>query len=250
METFEELITSGMVWTPEQKPFGGALRSPTTGEPTQRAVPFGIGDIDNALPQSGLPRGGFHEFIAPLPPHAMLAVLAGNAKEQKTSRSIVWIGKELWPTPHLISRTAGKEHQTLLIDPPSRRSVLSIIDTVLRNPAVGTVITILPTLTIGTAKRFSLLARENGTLLLVVRGKEATLSTTAISSWSVVSAPTTNATPRYRLKLLRYRGTHLHHDEWLVDLDENTDSPLSLRLKLEAGCYRSNFSRGEAREAS
>ncbi len=144
------------------------------------SAPFGIEEIDQALPKYGLASGVTHEFMlsnalssrdryqwqAPL---TVMTTLLRNAYERHTNNSFIfWIGKQCWPSPHLLRKIfypiEEKEWAKLcfFIDPPDKDMRLWSIMQTLRSPSSFAVI--------ADASRLSTTASRQ--LQLAVKGKD------------------------------------------------------------------------------
>jgi protein ImuA len=160
------------------------------------------------------------------PPLCMLAHLARRGLATMPQGWVIWIGKRVWPYPHLLMR--GPDGRRLLersvwIDAPTAAERLWAIDQALRCPAIAAIVADGRTFNMPATRRLQLAARHSRALLLVARppGESSELSA-ATTRWSVnaVVSPTKN--PRWIATLLRCKSAAqptVTRRSWVVEFD-------------------------------
>jgi len=170
--------------------------------------------------ECGLPLGAVHEWCTTLqvsrpngsksppaksscsaaPPLSIItAILRANLVHSTQSntlpdpRLILWIGRNCWPTPHLLAQASHSGvdllSRSLFIDPPDSKTKLWAIDAALRSKGVFGVIAQCRALSTTMSRRFSLAASQGGTIGFIVRPeKEFSLPSAAMSRWKVSPA--------------------------------------------------------------
>lgn len=148
------------------------------------------------------------------------------ASTRSDPRLILWIGKNCWPTPHLLAQASHSEvnllSRSLFIDPPDTKTKLWAIDAALRSPGVFGVVAQCTRLSTTMSRRFALAAAHGGTIGFIVRPeKELSLPSAAMSRWKVrpvpcqtntYTAPLTNpflSAPRWEVELLKCKGSFI-----------------------------------------
>lgn len=269
-----QVASLGEISRGESPPPSGEITTPeSTRPPTNRGVvpPFGIRAIDTALPDGGFRCGTTHEwYIAtgqPAPaqtprtraaiptPTAIVAIAAANILRERhclstrhlaasavsaTSQKLaVWIGRRLWPNPHFLDHALRSTLRTncLFLDPPNDKLRLWAIDTALRSPAIGVVVTDFGAISFALSQRLLLAARAGNTIGLFcryIRGdatSSITPSTAATTRWLIRSEISTSERPCWALELLKCKGTPPRTTRWSVELcrgDDDENVPLHL----------------------
>jgi hypothetical protein len=259
------------------------------------SAPFGISEIDQIFPAGGLPFGTFHEFFAlpalfnsctskiqPYPPCLLLSLLAGNAmkniitteilqdnykkelffknklKPPALEKLIIWIGKQIWPSPFLLhgtinfslrpaallAHTSGSARfinllpNCIFIDPPNEKLLLWCIENALRSPAVAVTIANIEKLSFPVSRKLALLSKQNCSLGLFVRSARQTkYPGFSTSKWTVRPQRSDSENPTWELKLIKYRGRQPIQDSWIIEQkereeDENQKIYISLSSKM------------------
>lgn len=256
----ENLFASGQVWVPD---------APSLPISQQKSVPFGIQEIDEALPHRGLTLGAVHEWIAaeglpfPATPLVTLAANALKATQQNypaggsadggrenypaggSRKCLVWIGKNIWPSPFVLARAFAENiTRCFLIDLPQNRARAWAIDLILRSPAVAAAIIECRDLSFNEARRFMLSAKQSGVLAILVRSSKALTAPFLVASrWQLTPAPSTTAYPCFEFSLVRQRGALLQKSKWLVEFNpyDETDCLLISPRVADISGTESNF---------
>lgn len=231
-ESFEtrlqQLLVEGEVWFAERRT-GTAYDKPAYDK--NAVLRFGAEDLDRALPLGGLSFGAIHEFGCKklgsrkqLPLTLLPAILAAQLFKQRSNCSlpgkIFWIGKQCWPTPHVLSAAAGSPiyKQCVFLDPPSDKLHLWSIELALRSRGTALVISALTSLRPILIRRFALAARAGGGIAILLRPAAAlSAASPSASRWLVAPAPSPTSSPRLHLTLLKYRGGEPRQREWIVE---------------------------------
>jgi len=234
---------------------GDMLQKRRVSEAGKLLAPFGIEAIDSSLPSGGIPFGFIHEFFltsyssaaySPAGPLSILSLLTGNALKKAFcfKKFIVWIGRNCWPTPFLLDKAISLEIKNdtfekestasfkkkvgfldncIFIDPPSKKLTFWCIETTLRSPAAAIVIADASHMTFAMSRKFSLLAKQSGSLGLFMRPPGERLSPSlACTRWGISPEPSTSHNPRWRLTLTKCRGGSTEGKTWIVEQrDEN-----------------------------
>jgi len=216
-------------------------QSPALGEP---AGP------DADVPAHGLMRGKVHEWFGlalgeagPGEPRSGRGNLAGAARApwrpplcilshlvwqallprrqgldlRGSASRVAWIGRRVWPYPHILLRGAHAPDEqlltrSLLVDPPDGASRLWAIDLALRCPAVAAVVADGSGLGMSETRRLQLAAEAGsrngggGFALLARPPGEARELSAAATRWWVEPAPAPNGRPRWTIELRRVKG--------------------------------------------
>lgn len=207
--------------------------------------------------ECGLPLGAVHEWCTSLqtscsntrkypatkstrsaaPPLSIItAILRANLAHSTQGNSVsdprlvLWIGKNCWPTPHLLAQASHSGvdllSRSLFIEPPDSKTKLWAIDAALRSPGVFGVVAQCRGLSITMSRRFSLAASQGGTIGFIVRPeKEFTLPSAAMSRWKVSPAPNPitpnqiDTTQSFAAKSLTSTAGYLIlHPRWQIEL--------------------------------
>ena len=200
--------------------------------------------------RGGLLRGHLHEWFgldevrsgrAPVrsprrssswtPPAALLVhlaseALAGVSNALADPGQVLWIGRAVWPYPHVLVGERGELllRQSIFVDPPDAASRLWAVELALRCPSVNAVVADGRGLAMAETRRIQLAARSralrprvssgggggSGTALapltLVARPSwERRELSAAAFRWRVSTAPSTGG-PRFELELMRCKG--------------------------------------------
>ncbi len=252
-----ELFSQGLIWTAEPASSGSAQRKIieyvfTTGpahtsnsysKDTQQlkaACPLGLELIDSVLPAAGLPFGATHEWFVDIkneqhnfpqynfPPCSFLALLCGNALKLNPSKFVIWIGKEIWPSPFVLQMPISKDgtgkngtrrliSNCIFVNPPNQKLLLWALETALRSNAVAAVVASPKNLRFALSQRLNMAAKTGGALALIVRTfKESVLPSAATSRWLIRPDLCEDFDPHFKLGLLKYKGAKPAQSEWTV----------------------------------
>ena len=222
----------------------GSGASPSAGHIA--ALPFGVPEVDSALPWGGLPAACVHEVIADgaAAGEGFCAVLL--ARLGTLHRPALWCltRRDLYP-PGLGVFGLQPDH---LIIVRSRRAedVPWAMEEALRSGCVGAVLGELPSLDLTAGRRLQLAARRGGVTCLVLRGNALRLNggrlpegrligrrenpSPAVTRWRVAAAPSQpNGGERWdevrgacwRVELVRCRGAIPRR--WLMEWNDETN---------------------------
>jgi hypothetical protein len=120
---------------------------------------------------------------------------------------------------------AGLTHNLLpnciFVDPPSQKLMLWCIETTLRSPAVAVVSAAIKELPLPAARKFSLLAKQNLSLGILIRpAQKESLAGAALSRWKIKPVPSTSRHPCWEITLLNCKGAQPLCRTWLVEQRE------------------------------
>ncbi len=140
--------------------------------------------------------------------HAARMVLAGDSGG---SGRVLWIGRRCWPYPRALigAEDVGGRllNQSLFVDPVNHSERVWAIDLALRCPAVVAVIADGSRLSMAESRRLQLAASAGSALGLIARPSwELNELSAARTRWLVTNAPSTEASPRWTVELLRCKG--------------------------------------------
>jgi len=204
---------------------------PTAGD--ARSVPFGLPDIDAALPDGGLRSGALHELLASgvsgagAPgsadaPVALLAHLASCAHQPAAARAIAWIGPNVFPSVWTLRAVRADLSAHLLIDARRADDRLWASDLALRSAAISCVIADGSSFDSAATRRLQLAAESTGALCLLARpGRERAELSTAATRWLIEPAVSPHhSCARWTVRLLRCKGLRptTHLNAWTVDI--------------------------------
>lgn len=242
------LFDSGLLWQAE---------APSTSQ-QHLTAPFGIEALDIPL-GGGLPFGAIHEcsFEANKisAPRSLFCILLAQALKHHYhthpfQKYLLWIGREVWPSPFLLRQTLCAERdlfsQCLFLDPRSPQELLWVLDIVLRSHAVWGVVTTSPPLSLSISKRFSLLVENCERIAFFLSDTKKVLPHRAFASrWSLspvvpqsLATETHGEASLFRLKLLTRKGSiffsshHTQHNSWILEVPHERQGASSLSLRL------------------
>lgn len=213
---------------------------------TSQAIKFGTKELDEIFPYGAFSCGAIHECCCERPPIGLLSLLVGNfVKEQQANKAapkfILWIGKKIWPTPYILSKTGclaqhGRYQNCLFIDPPNNASTLWAINFALQSPTVGAVVAFQDKLSLQLSRKLSLSARKGGAICFLLRPEH--IKTGLFSSrsrWLIAPSPSPSQHPRFQLELTQCKGFQPKQRSWIIELVEDNSyasakSTLSVRI--------------------
>ncbi len=255
MRPLEDLLSAGLIWTAVPNTSGDALLKklailPAGIRPNKApswGVRFGAAEIDSAFSGAPLRSGEIHEWGAPLqegtkgklvlPPHSLLTLLMQQALQAQPGghrRHIFWIGRSVWPTPHLIQEVLGSEalQHCFFLDPPDDNQHLWATVEALRSKATLIVVSQLSRLRMALSKKLALAAAAGGGLGFIVRPtRELQMLSAAASRWEVAPAPSKDGQRTWDLKLTSYKGQQPTVRRWRVEfVHEVLYAKVSLRV--------------------
>jgi len=180
------------------------------------------------IAKEGLPCGSIHEFsfdISTLkssrriPPFTLITYFLSRVCSQKPGKAlIVWIGKDLWPTPYLLQKANALEN-SIFINPPNEKLRLWAIETALRSPAVAGVVADGKNFRFSLTRRFALAATKSQAVGFFMRPLEELLSPSAsFSKWKISSSYSDSSHPWFQLELVTIKGEEPPQKKWTIEL--------------------------------
>lgn len=273
MNSIQDLIQNGLIWRgtgPEYTSYSQKesilsqiFRSKPNSNKSLLVAPFNISNIDQALPQGGLPFGNIHEWFYRgkadpgfnYPPLSILLSLVRNFYECSTTfqnppppnqkglrrnvstylnghpKFIIWIGAECWPTPFSIPDDLLP--YCIFIDPPDRKLFLWSLINTLSSKAVSIVIAATHGLKLNTSRRLNLAAKQGGTIGFLIRpSKEIGILSSALTRWLVSPTPNKETKCAWNLELIKIKGHAPQKTTWDIELSDNKLLQMSNSLKL------------------
>lgn len=206
-----------------------------------RAIPFGIPAIDQALPGGGIRLGALHEAASSGADteHAAAATLFAAGILARLDGPVLWVLRQAdLFAPGLAC--AGL-HPRRVLFAEAGKHVLPIMEEGLRHPGLAAVVgEHNGKLTLVATRRLQLAAEQSGALaLLIHRGPASTDPTASVTSWRLTALPSPPALPHapetpglgpawWRMELTRCRGGE--PATWTVEACDATG-----RLSLASG---------------
>lgn len=238
-------------------------------------VPFGIPAIDADLATAGLPYGTLHEWYvdSDLPiqhrhPYTMFSWLAVQTWREvlqspaQKRRFIFWIGKETWPSPHLLAELSrgiisgsGDNkandffNSNFFLDVSGEKEQLWSIETALRSSATALVIGKLKTTSLAITRRLHLAAQRGNALgLFSISDKMKMTATSAHSRWRLEAIKnedtrrqsTKEAHPTWDLTLEKWKGAQPQNNHWCIGLSAPSIKDLYFNSQIEASLKASH----------
>jgi hypothetical protein len=194
-------------------------RSPEDGPPHADAVRTGL-----PSPLDRVERGMLHEWLCGdqadsggqvwTAPILVFAHLVREAVEGDSARErlVVWIGRRVWPQPNVLVRQSQDDRRdvlrrSLLIDPRSLDDRMWAVDLCLRSNAVSAVVADVSGMSMAQSRRLQLAAESGRALALFARPwNERKEHSAAARRWRIEPTPSPNASPRWRVELVRCKG--------------------------------------------
>jgi len=106
----------------------------------------------------------------------------------------------------------------LFIDPPNEKLRLWCTENSLRSPAVAVTISSFKKLSFPVSRRLALVAKQSGSLGLFVESfKQSTTPGFAETKWTIRPEPSDSENPKWKLRLIRYRGKQLPENSWQIE---------------------------------
>ena len=255
MRPLEDLLSAGLIWTAVPNAAGDALLKklamlPVEIQPKRDpswGVSFGAAEIDSAFTGAPLRSGEIHEWGAPpqdglkdkdlLLPHSLFTLLMKQAlsgQSRKRRTHIFWIGRCVWPTPHLLQEVLGREalQHCFFLDPPDDNQRLWATVEALRSNATLIVVSQLPRLRMALSKKLALAAAAGGGVGFIVRPVRELLTLSAASSrWEVSPTPSATGQPTWDIRLKSYKGQQPVVRSWRIEfVHEVLYAKVSLRV--------------------
>ncbi len=283
----KKLLNEGRVWTASRSGtcggdhrenhcgnHRGAVFERKANSDRMLCASFDIPEIDDSLPQRGLPFGSTHEFLlddglssrTPYHWHPPLLVLgailahslAANGRSSLSSEKelIAWVGRNCWPAPYLFEQTMKNNGPSapsnvlldrlkfLFLDPPAKAKRLWSTIQILSSPATYAVIADGSAFSMTASRKLQLAARRGNSLGLILRPPwESGLLSAASTKWKISpQAPLINNSqsqlprfPQWEVELLRAKGG-VSAKTWLIEwYKEDKHGKNCLRLSPPSG---------------
>lgn len=193
---------------------------------TRPRLPFGVADIDSALPLGGLARGALHEVMGSpeLADEAAATVfLAGILA--RTQGTVFWCLRWRDLFAPALSLAGLHPDRVVYVEAGSDTNVLIAMEECLRHRGLAAVVGELVKATTTATKRLQLAAEKSLVTAFLFRRavpRDAVLEgSAAVTRWRVLAAPSTPlgvpaiGRPHWDLRLERVRGGEPHH--WTVE---------------------------------
>ena len=202
------------------------------GSDTGGVMPFGVEEIDTALPWGGLPLGGLHEVVGGADGAAagfctvMLGRLCANGENGGRGVALWCQGPALSDAGVLYGpgvATAGLDPDRLVVARAWREcDVLWAMEEGLRCVRLAAVLGEARTLDLTASRRLQLAAEATRTTaFLLRRGRAGAGPTAALTRWRLSSVPSTSRHHvRWRAELMRCRGGRC--GEWTIEWNDET----------------------------
>jgi protein ImuA len=205
-----------------------------------RLLPLGVREVDQALPDGGLPLGCLHEVVGENDPFNSVAtgfsaaILARIAERQgalsqggASQGQIVWItrGDDLYAPG--IAAYGLKPERLIVVRARRDADILWAMEEALRCRTLGAVLGEIGDIDMVASRRLQLAAEASGVTGLLLRSAGRRLGATAsVTRWGLSAAPSQPLNgepglglPRWRTRLLRCRGGQ--PGEWLLEWHGN-----------------------------
>lgn len=182
-------------------------------------LPFGVEQIDAALPADGLKLGALHEFVegpGAAAHHAAAATLFTAGIAARLDGPVLWVtaARDLF-APGLAC--AGLAPRRLLhAEARDHAGVLALVEEGLRAPSLAAVVAEVRGVGLAASRRLQLAAERSGVTALIIRrwarAGEGAAPSAAVTRWRIASAPSPPlASPgigraRLAVELMRCRG--------------------------------------------
>lgn len=214
MSAILSLKNKGLLWEAQTN----SQHSILAGKPL---LPFGIPEISNSTPHKGFPQGSINEWRCQdnFSPFSFFCLLAAE-EVRNFDNYIAWIGEEVWPSPHYLFDSYESQeifNKSYFIKTESKDKKLWVLNQTLKTKGIGLIILQIDGLSIPTLKKFSLAAKENGSILFLLRKQETALQNACLlSRWEVNFVPELESHPHYSLKLAYHKGYGANPLEWKI----------------------------------
>src|SRR5690242_1110051 len=235
-------------------------RQPSWSESLQQTtVCFGVGALDDRLPNGGL-ASALHEIVPATHtalPAAFGFIVAALARclssEAASKKKIIFVmpGYEARQCGRLSGRLSGHglnglgfdPSRAILVEPAHRPDTLWALMEALRSQAPQAVVGMIDRLDLKTSQKLHLAASDCGVPLLLLRPAQTLESSAAATRWRIGAAPAARdrfgayARPRWHLQLERCRNGR--PGEWVVEYDH-----VAHRFSLVAALANQTLCRG------
>jgi protein ImuA len=221
-------------------------------------LPFGVEDIDERLPNGGLPRGHLHEAIeaGAASQYAGLATLFVASILARMPGPVLWCvrGRDLFAPA--LARVGLHPDRVIFCETWKDRDVLPAMEEGLKCKGLAGVVGEVSRLSLNASRRLQLCAGESGVTALIIRRWNNSAEklaagepNAAATRWRVAPHPSPASSfdglPRqlWHLDLLRARGGEPH--SWIVEACDATG-----HLALPAALANRSAAAGETRRAA
>jgi protein ImuA len=191
-----------------------------------RFLPLGVWEVDQALPDGGLPLGCLHEVVGENDPFNSVATgfsAAILARISERQGQVVWItrGDDLYAPG--IAAYGLKPERLIVVRARRDADILWAMEEALRCRSLGAVLGEIGDIDIVASRRLQLAAEASGVTGLLLRSASRKLGATAsVTRWGLSAAPSRPidgepglGVPCWRTRLLRCRGGQ--PGEWLLE---------------------------------
>ena len=199
------------------------------------AIPFGVAEIDHALPSQGLLRGALHEVAGTGPDieHGSASALLVAGVLARVRGQVLWAVERRDLFAPALAGVGLSSDRLVLVEAGDAASVLLVMEEGLRHRGLaGVVGEVSGRMTLTVSRRLQLAAEASGVVAFALRRSrrhgdpELAAPSAAITRWRVAglpSAPPIAHAPsvpglgraRWRLDLVRCRGGEAH--SWTVE---------------------------------
>lgn len=236
-QDLQTLMNAGKVWS--AAPLSCSYTHTQQSQP-KSGVGFGCAAFDEQFPHKPFALHNCHEFFSEKPPLIFFSHLAKAALELKIQPSsnssqtpfTVWIGKDVWPTPNLLTLRMQQEgkacthtllRSSLFIDSKSEKEKIESVLLALRSSQTATVICALPQLSLALSRKCTLAARSSGALGLFARTLNKTPTASSFASRWKLSPHSGERKPyasSFLCELLQYKGFSPGTRSWVLEFAE------------------------------
>jgi len=183
-------------------------------------------------PDIVLSKGFSHEFFLEdikrnsnfFPVSVLLPLIKKLLKKEQASfdnRYIVFLGREVWPTPFSLRDVFSKElslSNFLFIDAISKKSRQRALETLAHSGNVIAVISFLKDVPFPFTQKLHLLAKQSKAYLFIFRdNQESVRKSAAFSRWVISQALSNGEYPSWNLTLQRSKGSGIENCSWRIE---------------------------------
>jgi protein ImuA len=216
-------------------------------------LPLGVPEVDEALPEGGLPLGCLHEIVGENDPFNSVATGFGAAilarisssQEASSQARMVWITRDDDLYAPGIAAYGLKPERLIVVSARRDSDILWAMEESLRCRSLAAVLGEIGDIDMVASRRLQLAAEASGVTALLLRSAGRRLGATAsVTRWGLSAAPSRPidgvpglGLPRWRTRLLRCRGGQ--PGEWLLEWRGDgfalTNDPVNAADLVEAG---------------
>ena len=194
-------------------------------------LPLGVPEVDEALPEGGLPLGCLHEIVGENDPFNSVATGFGAAilarissrQEASSPARMVWITRDDDLYAPGIAAYGLKPERLIVVSARRDSDILWAMEESLRCRSLAAVLGEIGDIDMVASRRLQLAAEASGVTALLLRSAGRRLGATAsVTRWGLSAAPSRPidgvpglGLPRWRTRLLRCRGGQ--PGEWLLE---------------------------------